>query len=51
MGLVLKELTDNERCIIFALRDIAETGKDVELRNKNDGTFKIFEVDKKKIAG
>ncbi len=45
------QLSDNEVKIIMTLRKILERGNDVELRNKNDGTYKIFEVDRKKIVG
>ena len=45
------ELSENEVLIIMTLRQILERGNDAELRNKNDGTYKVFEVDRKKIVG
>lgn len=46
------ELTENEKEIIQALRRIARIkNADAELRNNNDGTFRVFKVDKEKMAG
>ena len=51
MGSSVIELSDKEVKMIIALRKILERGTDAELRNKNDGTYKVFEVDRKKIIG
>ena len=51
MGTSVIELSDNEVKIILTLRKILERGNDAELRNKSDGTYKVFEVERKKIVG
>lgn len=41
MSELINELSPNEQDIISVLRKAAKGNNDVELRNKNDGTYKI----------
>ncbi len=44
MSLSINDLSENERAIIEEVRKVAKSKSDLELRNKNDGTFKILVV-------
>lgn len=52
MAMLKTDLTENEIEIICVLRKISHIkNADAELRNNNDGTFRVFKVNKEKMAG